>query len=151
VAKDGEIYILDMGPSYRGYFSDNCRAFAVNRKPTDAQMEAWQTIVDALKLVEEMAKPGVKCSLLFSAVDDHFKKARGKGQVHHLGHGIGLQPHEFPHLNPKWDDVLMEGEIFACEPGIYGPELAGGIRIENDYLVTKEGVKNLLSSPMVLA
>jgi Xaa-Pro aminopeptidase len=45
----------------------------------------------------------------------------------------------------------MEGEIFAVEPGIYGPELAGGIRIENNYLVTKDGVKNLLSSPMELA
>jgi Xaa-Pro aminopeptidase len=151
LAKDGEIYVLDLGPTYRGYFADTCRALAVNRKPTDAQLKAWQVIIDALKLVEQMAKPGVKCSLLFSAVDEHFKKARGKGQTHHLGHGIGLQPHEYPHLNPKWDDTLMEGEVFACEPGIYGPELASGIRIENNYLVTKDSVKNLLNSPMELA
>ena len=149
-AKSGEIYILDLGPTYRGYFADTCRAFCVNRKPTDAQQEAWEAIVDALKIVEQMARPGVKCATIFSAVDEHFKTLRGKGISHHLGHGIGLQPHEFPHLNPKWDDVLMEGEVFTAEPGLYGPELQGGIRLENNYLVTKDGVKNLLNSPLEL-
>jgi Xaa-Pro dipeptidase len=76
--------------------------------------------------------------------------AVGKTFPHHLGHGVGLQPHEYPHLNPMWDDVLMEGEVFAAEPGLYGLELAGGIRIENNYLVTASGVENLLSSPMEL-
>jgi Xaa-Pro dipeptidase len=151
LAQAGEIYNLDLGPSYRGYFADTCRAFAVNRNPTDAQHEAWEAIVEALKLVEEMARPGVKCAMLFSAVDELFKRKRGKGMVHHLGHGIGLQPHEFPHLNPKWDDTLVEGEIFTAEPGIYGPELGGGIRIENDYVVTRDGVRNLLNSPLELA
>jgi Xaa-Pro aminopeptidase len=149
-AKAGEIYILDLGPTYRGYFADTCRAFSVDRKPTDAQQEAWQAIVDALKLVEQMARPGVKCATLFSAVDEHFKTLRGKGLTHHLGHGIGLQPHEYPHLNPRWDDVLLEGEVFTAEPGIYGPELGGGIRLENDYVVTKDGVRNLLNSPLEL-
>jgi Xaa-Pro aminopeptidase len=149
-AQAGEIYNLDLGPSYRGYFADTCRALAVDRNPTDAQHEAWEVIVEALKLVETMARPGVKCTTLFGAVEDVFKRKRGKGQSHHLGHGVGLQPHEYPHLNPKWDDVLIEGEIFTAEPGIYGPELGGGIRIENDYLVTKDGVKNLLNSPLEL-
>jgi Xaa-Pro aminopeptidase len=102
-------------------------------------------------MVEKMARPGVKCATLFSAVDEHLQQKRGKGMAHHLGHGIGLQPHEFPHLNPKWDDVLMEGEVFTAEPGIYGPELGGGIRIENNYVVTKDGVRNLLNSPLELA
>jgi Xaa-Pro dipeptidase len=74
----------------------------------------------------------------------------GKPQVHHLGHGVGLSPHEYPHLNPKWDDTLLEGEVFTAEPGVYGPELRGGIRIENQYLVTKTGVKNLLNFPVEL-
>ncbi|HEX3358105.1 MAG TPA: Xaa-Pro peptidase family protein [Tepidisphaeraceae bacterium] len=149
-AKAGELYILDLGPTYRGYFADTCRAFSVDRKPTDAQHQAWQTVVEALNIVEKLARPGVKCTTIFSAVDEHFKAVRGKGISHHLGHGIGLQPHEFPHLNPKWDDILLEGEVFTAEPGVYGPELQGGIRLENNYLVTSDGVKNLLNSPLAL-
>jgi Xaa-Pro aminopeptidase len=150
VAHDGEIYILDLGPAYRGYFADNCRAFAVNKRPTDVQMKAWDAIVGALKIVEQLAKPRAKCRDIFDAVDEHLRDSFGQRLKHHLGHGIGLQPHEFPHLNPKWDDELMEGEVFAAEPGLYGPELAGGIRIENNYLVTSTGVENLLHFPMDL-
>ena len=69
---------------------------------------------------------------------------------HHLGHGVGLQPHEYPHLNPKWDDVLLEGETFTAEPGLYGPQLNGGIRLENLYHVTATGVENLIAAPLEL-
>jgi Xaa-Pro dipeptidase len=151
VALAGEIYILDLGPAYRGYFSDNCRAFAVNRKPTDEQMKAWRAIVEVFPIVERLAKPGAKCRDIYSAVDEHLKLARGNGMPHHLGHGVGLQPHEYPHLNPKWDDTLVEGEIFTAEPGLYGPSLAGGIRIEQNYRVTKGGVESLLDFPLDLA
>jgi Xaa-Pro aminopeptidase len=150
VAGDGQIYILDLGPCFRGYFADNCRAFAVNRKPTDAQMQTWKAIVSVLDLVEKMAKPGVRCRDLYRAADEHLTLMRGTGMSHHLGHGVGLQPHEFPHLNPKWDDVLLEGEVFTAEPGLYSAELNGGIRIENQYLVTKNGVENLLNFPQDL-
>jgi Xaa-Pro dipeptidase len=149
-AQAGELYILDLGPAYRGYFSDNSRAFAVNRKPTDAQMEAWRTVTDALKIVERMAKPGVRCRDIFAAADEHYRARTDKAFPHHLGHGVGLQPHEYPHLNPRWDDTLMEGEVFTAEPGLYGAELAGGLRIENDYLVTATGVENLSNFPVDL-
>jgi Xaa-Pro aminopeptidase len=150
-AKAGELYILDLGPSYRGYFADNSRVFAVDRKPTDAQLKAWHAIVATFPIVEKMAKPGVRCREIFAAVDEHFQRHFRLAQPHHLGHGIGLQPHEFPHLNPKWDDVLIEGEVFTCEPGIYSEQLAAGMRIENQYLVTKTGVENLLNFPLELA
>jgi Xaa-Pro aminopeptidase len=149
-AQSGQIYVLDLGPAYRGYFSDNCRAFAVNRKPTDEQLRAWETIVGIFPIVEKMAKPGVRCRDIYAAAQDHFQKSIGKDLAHHLGHGVGLQPHEFPHLNPKWDDVLIEGEIFTAEPGLYGPEINGGIRIENQYLVTPTGVENLVNFPLEL-
>jgi Xaa-Pro dipeptidase len=149
-AKDGELWVLDLGPSYRGYFADNCRAFAVNGKPTDAQMKGWTAITEVLAIVERMAKPGVSCRDIYEAASAHVMEKTGNGMPHHLGHGVGLQPHEFPHLNPKWDDVLIEGEIFTAEPGLYGPHLAGGIRIENDYLVTATGVANLLNYPLDL-
>ncbi|CAN5365021.1 aminopeptidase P family protein [soil metagenome] len=150
VAKAGEIYLLDLGPQYRGYYADNCRGTVVGGKATDEQMKAWKGIVDALSLVESIAKPGVRCQAIYEAVDAHFMQVFGKPQVHHLGHGVGLSPHEFPHLNPKWDDTLLEGEVFTAEPGVYNAGLRGGIRLENQYVVTKTGVKNLLNYPLAL-
>jgi len=147
-AKDGELYILDLGPCYRGYFADNSRVFAVNRKPTDVQLRAWETVNQVFGIVESMAKPGVRCRDIFATVDQHFSLKRGKGMPHHVGHGVGLQPHEYPHLNPAWDDVLRQGDVFTAEPGVYGAELAGGIRLENQYLVTSNGVENLTKFPL---
>jgi Xaa-Pro aminopeptidase len=147
-ARAGEIYVLDCGPTYRGYFADACRAFAVDRKPTDAQHKAWEAIAGCFPLVESMIRPGTRCRDIYRAADEHLQRVRGKGMVHHLGHGIGLQPHEFPHLNPKWDDVLLEDEIFTVEPGIYGEELRGGIRIENVYRVTASGFESLVTSTL---
>ena len=150
VTKSGEIYILDVGPTYRGYFADVCRAVHVDRKPTDAQMIAWNSIVGALKIVERSAKPGTFCRDIYHEASVRLRSSSESGLTHHLGHGVGLQPHEYPHLNPRWDDTLMEGEVFTAEPGLYGAALAGGIRLENEYLVTKDGVENLLDSPLEL-
>ena len=147
----GELYILDLGPAYRGYFSDNCRTFAVDRRPTDAQTKAWRAVTGVFPIVERLAKPGVRCRDLCAAADDHLRSAGGPGMTHHLGHGVGLQPHEAPHVNPRWDETLEEGDVFTCEPGLYGPDLAAGLRIENQYLVTADGVENLTPFPMDLA
>jgi Xaa-Pro dipeptidase len=146
-AKAGELYIVDVGPAYRGYFADACRTYSVDRNPTDEQSRATEAILGALNIVEQLAKPGASCREIYETVVDHLKGHPGAIFPHHLGHGIGLQPHEFPHLNPRWDDVLMEGEVFTAEPGLYAPSLAGGIRIENDYVVTSTGVENLVHSP----
>ena len=145
------MYVIDVGPAYRGYFSDACRAYAVDRKPSDAQMQAWHAIVEALRIVERTARPGVRCRDIYAEVFDHLRGSSAVGNFpHHLGHGVGLQPHEYPHLNPKWDDVLMEDEIFTAEPGLYGPQLNGGIRLENIYRVTADGVENLIDVPLEL-
>jgi len=150
VARAGELYILDLGPAYRGYFSDNARTLSVDRKPTDEQYRAWERVTRCLKIVEEMARPGVRCRAIFEAVNAYLQTARGYPMNHHLGHGVGLQPHEFPHLNPNWDDVLIEGEVFTAEPGEYGEALGGGTRLENQYLVTAGGVENLVGAELDL-
>jgi Xaa-Pro aminopeptidase len=149
-AKAGELWILDLGPSHRGYFADNARVFSVDKKPTDIQLKTWQAITAVFPIVESMVKPGVKCTDVFNAIDQHLKDQLGQGLPHHLGHGVGLQPHEFPHLNPKWNDVFEEGDIFTAEPGAYGKPINGGIRIENQYRVTATGVENLVDYPMEL-
>jgi Xaa-Pro dipeptidase len=143
-AKAGEIYILDLGPSYRGYFADNARSFVVDREPTHSQLKAFEAILRCFDIVEAMARPGVRCRDLFAAADEHLLASVGRPLPHHLGHGVGLQAHEFPHLNPKWDDTLMPGDVFTVEPGVYGDDLAGGIRIEDQYLVTATGIQNLI-------
>lgn len=148
VARAGQLYILDLGPAYRGYFSDNCRTFSVDRKPTDEQMKAWTIVTGAFPIVERLARPGARCRDIYAAVDDYYRQQTGEPFPHHLGHGVGLQPHEIPHLNCKWDDVLMEGEVFTAEPGLYGNQFGGGLRVENQYLVRSDGVENLTPFPM---
>lgn len=148
VAAAGQLYILDLGPAFRGYFSDNCRTFSVDRKPTDEQMKAWTIVTGAFPIVERLARPGARCRDIYAAVNEYYRQQTGEPFPHHLGHGVGLQPHEFPHLNPKWDDVLLDGEVFTAEPGLYGHQFAGGLRIENQYIVRPDGVENLTSFPM---
>lgn len=149
-ARDGELYILDLGPAYRGYFADNCRTISVNRHPTDEQQRAWETIVSIFPLVESTVRPGASCRELFEAANARLNEYLPGGFDHHLGHGIGLFPHEAPHVNPHWDDQFEEGDVFTIEPGLYSDELAGGIRIENDYLVTADGVELLTDFPLEL-
>ena len=149
-AQDGELFVLDLGPAYRGYYADNCRTFAVNRKPTDDQHRAWESIVATLQMVENTVQPGVRCRDLFEQAQSMLDEYRPGSFCHHLGHGFGLFPHEAPHLNPNWDDVFEQGDVFTAEPGLYGPELKAGIRLEQNYRVTSDGVERLTSFPLEL-
>jgi Xaa-Pro aminopeptidase len=146
----GELFILDLGPAYRGYFADNTRVTAVGGQPTDEQWRAWQHILPVFDLVERSVKPGRRCRELFQEAFDWLNQCKPWGFDHHLGHGIGLFPHEAPHLNPNWDDTFQEGEVFAVEPGLYGTGLRQGIRLENNYLVTATGVELLTPFPLEL-
>lgn len=148
--EDGELYILDLGPAYRGYFADNCRTLAVNRGPTDAQQAAWQHIAAVFPLLEKFVRPGARCRELVAIVQAHMDRAPVGTFGHHLGHGIGLFPHEAPHLNVNWDDTFEEGDVFTAEPGLYAAELRAGIRLENDFRVTATGVERLSDFPLEL-
>lgn len=149
-AQSGELMILDLGPAYRGYHADNCRTFAVNQSPTDEQLAAFDVIKNAHELVAAEVRPGLSCRELYYKVkallDDYHQDAF----FHHLGHGIGLYPHEAPHLNPDWDESFQEGDVFAVEPGLYTDELHAGIRIEENYLVTANGIEKLTETPIEL-
>ena len=139
----GELYILDLGPAYRGYFADNARTIAVT-EPSADQVIAWEYVLRAFEHVESTVRPGLSCRRLFHEVQAMLDSCPVGLFNHHLGHGIGLSPHEPPHLNPNWEDHFQAGDVFACEPGLYDAErLRSGIRIENDYLVTENGVELL--------
>ncbi len=149
VAAAGELYILDLGPAFRGYFADNCRAIAVT-EPSPEQLTTWQAILPVFEHLQATVKPGKSCQELFHEAQAILDKSPHGKFAHHLGHGIGLFPHETPHLNPHWEDVFEVGDVFTAEPGLYAPELKAGMRLENDYMVTETGVELLSDFPLEL-
>ncbi len=151
-AQAGELFILDLGPAYRGYYADNCRTISVDRQPTEQQLAAWQSIVSVLEMVGATVRPGVSCRELFAEAQRMLDEFAPDAFFHHLGHGFGLFPHEAPHLNPAagWDDVFEAGDTFTAEPGLYTPELKAGIRLEQNYLVTDSGLERLTAAPLEL-
>jgi Xaa-Pro aminopeptidase len=141
-ARAGELYILDLGPAFRGYFADNARTIAVT-EPSQRQQHAWEYVVRVLDHVRQTVRPGKSARELFDEAQAILDECPEGVFDHHLGHGIGLFPHEAPHLNPRWNDTFEEGDVFTAEPGLYSPELNAGIRIENNYRVTKDDVEVL--------
>ena len=149
-AEAGELMILDLGVGFRGYHSDNARTIAVGGDPTPQQRRAWEAAAAVFEFVESEARPGARCQDLFHAVQRQLDEHRPWVFNHHLGHGVGLAPQEGPHLNPRWDDTLAEGDFIAVEPGLYHEELNFGVRLEQNYLVTTNGVKLLTDWPLEL-
>jgi Xaa-Pro dipeptidase len=150
VAQAGELYILDLGVGFRGYHSDNARTIAVGREPTDDQHRAWEVLTGVFPLVQSTVRPGVSCRALFEAVQHQLDEYQPWVFNHHLGHGVGLAPQEGPHLNPRWDDEFAEGQVFTVEPGLYHDQLRHGVRLEQDYVVTRDGVDLLTDWPLEL-
>lgn len=148
--REGELIILDLGPAYRGYYADNCRTFAVGGAPSTEQQSAWTAIVDVLRMVEETVRPGVACRDVYRRARQMLDEQMPDAFFHHLGHGFGLFPHEAPHLNPHWDDVFEEGDVFTAEPGLYAERLRAGIRLEQNYRVTASGIERLTHFPLEL-
>jgi Xaa-Pro aminopeptidase len=95
-------------------------------------------------------RPGVSCRHLYELVHRHLNLRSPWTFNHHLGHGVGLAPHEGPHLNPKWDDILAEGDFLAVEPGVYHESLHAGVRIEQNFVVSATGVELVSDWPVGL-
>ncbi|MCW5978141.1 MAG: aminopeptidase P family protein [Bryobacteraceae bacterium] len=147
----GDLYILDIFPSWQGYVCDLCRTFVVG-SPTELQQDAWAHVMAGHRLAAAILKPGAKARDVYQALRAHLETfAPAKGSfTHHAGHGLGMDAWEFPWLTPGSDHVIQEGEVVAFEPGLYSREMQGGIRLEHNYLVTKDGVTPLDSFPMEL-
>jgi Xaa-Pro aminopeptidase len=147
----GDLYILDIYPSFHGYHGDLCRTFAVSQ-PTDLQRQAWEVVCGALQLAEQLIRPGVRARDIWSRLREHidtFECARGSFG-HHAGHGIGIESQEPPWIIPGSDHVFEVGDVIALEPGCYSPALQGGVRLERDYVVHENGLQNLSSFPLEL-
>ncbi len=143
----GELMPLDVSVSVRGYRCDLCRTFAVGGEPTLEQREAAGLVEGALQYVEENAHIGSSCRQLYEDVRQQLAGKHGWQFFHHLGHGIGLSPHEAPRLNPHWNDLLAIGDVFTVEPGLYDDSLRAGVRLEHNYWMSRDGLRRLSTYP----
>lgn len=142
VIESGDFVTLDFGAYYNGYVSDVTRTLAVG-EPTDQLKEIHQVVLESQLLALEKIKPGMTGKEA-DAISRDYIASKGYGQAfgHSLGHGIGLEVHEGPGLSSRSDVVLEPGMVITIEPGIYLPGI-GGVRIEDDALVTETGVEKL--------
>ncbi|MBQ3966660.1 MAG: aminopeptidase P family protein [Treponema sp.] len=140
--------ILDFGVVYEGYTSDT--TLTVARAPLS---EAQEKLVALVEKAAETALPlyqaGSPIRLAGKAAENVFTKAK-RVMPHTLGHGIGLEIHEYPRVSGKIDaeKVFKPGMIVTLEPGLYDPKL-GGVRLENDVLITEEGNEVLTHSRII--
>jgi len=146
IIKKGELVVMDMGVSFRGYCSDGTRTFAIGRA-TALQKKIYRTVKEAQMLAVERITDGVRASRVDAAARGHIKKS-GYGRYfgHGTGHGLGLVVHEGPGIGPGSVDILKAGMVVTVEPGIYLPGW-GGVRIEDMVLVKKDGCELITASP----
>ncbi len=145
----GEAVTLDFGAVREGYHSDITRTFVVGSP--DRELLRWRDVLEeTIETVLARTEPGCPGQELDTAARQVIDAA-GLGDyfVHNLGHGLGLEVHEGPRLSRTSPDTLAVGMVFTIEPGIYVPE-RGGIRIEEDVVLTENGPEILTSFPRTL-
>ena len=138
IIRPDEFLLIEFGAVVRGYCSDITRTFAV----ASASPE-MQEIHDIVREANASASGGVRAGMRgrdADALARGYIQRRGWGEAfgHSLGHGIGLEVHEAPRLAKTADAPLPQGAVVTIEPGIYRPGW-GGVRIEDDVLLTREG------------
>ena len=135
-----------MGALVDGYCADLTRTVVVG-KAKARQKKIYDLVLKAQKKAIKSARPGLRGVELDKTARDVIKKAGlGKYFGHGLGHGIGLMVHDLPKVSSKSGDILAPGMVITIEPGVYIPKW-GGVRIEDDVLITKRGCEVLTQSP----
>lgn len=151
-----QLIILDIFPRdpETGYFGDLTRT-VVRGRASEAQRRLWETVRKAQARVVKSIRPGVSGADLHQETVEAFEKAgyptelrdgRRVGFFHGTGHGLGLELHEAPRFAKA---VFRPGQVFTVEPGLYYPEI-GGVRIEDDVVVTGDSARTLNRFPKEL-
>jgi Xaa-Pro aminopeptidase len=145
----GDLVTIDFGTVYQGYHSDITRTIAVG-EPDNKLRDIYELVLTAQKKVIAEIKAGMSCFDADKIARDFIAKAGYKDNFGHgLGHGIGLEIHEGPRISYTSEDSLKPGMVVTDEPGIYISGL-GGVRIEDDLLITESGCEVLNSAPKEL-
>jgi Xaa-Pro aminopeptidase len=138
----GDLVLFDFGAAFEGYRGDLTR-MAVVGAPTARQREIYAVVVRAHDAAIEAVRPGVTTGQVDAAAREVIEAAGfGPNFFHRVGHGLGLEVHEDPSLDPGSNTVLEPGMVFTIEPGIYLPGW-GGVRIEDDVVVETGGCRVL--------
>jgi len=140
----GELLTLDWGASKDGYFADLTRTFAVG-EVSDELKKIYELVKQANLAAQAAARPG----LMAAEVDAAARQVIATGGygdyfTHRVGHGLGLECHEDPSMHGRNETSLTPGVTFTIEPGIYLPD-KGGVRIEDDVVITEKGCESLSS------
>lgn len=146
--------IVDYGGGYNGYITDETRAYAVGPLK-DLFLKPFEVARDIINETMEIAKEGTDATEVFGKAMDRVKAAgleehfmgHGEGQVSFIGHGLGLEINELPVITPRHRMILREGMVFAFEPKFIFPG-EGAIGIEVDFVVRKNGLERLTTTPL---
>ena len=138
--KKDDILLLDAGLKYKRYCSDRTRTIAINDNISMSKIQKfknkeYQKIYDIVLKAQEKAIKSIKVGMKINELDKIAREVienagYGKYFVHSLGHGVGLDIHEWPYVNSKNETLIQEGMVFTIEPGIY-LENKFGVRIED--------------------
>ena len=141
VKDEGELVVIDAGCRVDGYVSDYTRTLATGE--LDGEMrDAYDVVLAAQQAGLDAIRAGLSGVEVDAAARDVIEGSDFAGTFGHgLGHGLGLDVHESPRLSTESSDTLAAGNVLTVEPGVY---LAGrfGIRIEDDVIVTHDGLEN---------
>ena len=145
--KKNQPLLIDWGAVYQGYRGDMTRTFSLGKWPKELA-EIYKIVLDAHTLSAAALRAGATTKAVDAIARNHITKhGYGDNFGHGLGHGLGLHTHEDPRLSHMAAETTLEaGMVVTIEPGIYIPGL-GGVRIEDDYVVTEKGSENLCSLP----
>ncbi|MED4582607.1 Xaa-Pro peptidase family protein [Brevibacillus choshinensis] len=147
--QNGELLLFDSGVLVDGYHSDISRTFGVG-EINEMLVDMYETVLQANLASISAVKPGVTFATIDQAARENIaQKGYGKYFLNRVGHGLGMELHEYPSVHGNNHDIVREGMVFTIEPGIYIPQL-GGVRIEDNVFVTREGAEVLTSYPKKL-
>ncbi|WP_406732908.1 Xaa-Pro peptidase family protein [Vibrio scophthalmi] len=146
---DGELVTIDFGVVYQGYHSDVTRTFCIGAISSQLH-DLFTAVHNAQQLGVEMLRPGIRAAAVDEAVR-HYLTQLGYGEAfcHGLGHGVGLQGHEYPLLTASSNARLEAGMVLTIEPGVY-LQGVGGARVEDTLVITENGCESLTKLPRKL-
>jgi len=141
-----ELVVLDQGAILKNYCSDMTRTVFIGRAPARIR-RMYQAVLDAQEAAKQAIRPGVKAGDVDRAARRVLERyGLARYFTHSTGHGLGMEVHEMPRLGKGEETVLQEGMVVTVEPGVYLEGL-GGIRIEDDVVVTAHGAVDLTTAP----